>query len=380
MSENNIKNFKGFKQVKYSSFSGLTNDQKTGYLWFVRTENDDAKKQDYDIYFGHKHYGHFNEHELSSIKSSIGNIEAILETLDTLTGVLESHGESISGIQSEIKSFLVKSINQNDKVLTLEDGVLSSNIELVYENNQIKLYGKTTEYENESGQTITEKIELGSVNVDDIVKEGVSVETYADAVALAEEKNIGQIIYVKSESIYDPDGEEGEASGSTYEAAPYIVVGKGELMKLAISTSSGDIDAELAHLKTKISGLETSISNKIDSVTLNGVEASVNENIASITLNANDIKLGESINEGETEIYSSGDTISSVLQSIHNSVNNAINKQTLVEGDGIEFIVDEETKNKSINLKISSDENNLIKISNDGGIFAAMYYEGDDTE
>ena len=89
----------------------------------------------------------------------------------------------------------------------------------------------------------------------------VAVETYAEAIALAAEDNIGQVIYVKSESEYDADGEEGEGVAVKYDAAPYIVIGTGQLMKLAASTASGDINSEVASLKTKVSGLETTVGN-----------------------------------------------------------------------------------------------------------------------
>jgi hypothetical protein len=89
----------------------------------------------------------------------------------------------------------------------------------------------------------------------------VAVETYAEAIALATEKNIGQIIYLTKESEYDADGEEGEGTAVKYDAAPYIVIGAGELMKLAASTASGDINSEVAALKTKVSNIETNIGS-----------------------------------------------------------------------------------------------------------------------
>ena len=88
----------------------------------------------------------------------------------------------------------------------------------------------------------------------------VSVETYAEAVALASDENIGQVIYVKTKSSYDADGE-GEGAAIEYDAAPYIVIGEGSLQKLAASTASGDIEGDVAELTTKVSGLETTVGN-----------------------------------------------------------------------------------------------------------------------
>lgn len=88
----------------------------------------------------------------------------------------------------------------------------------------------------------------------------VSVETYAEAVALASDENIGQVIYVKTKSSFDADGE-GEGAAVEYDAAPYIVIGEGALQKLAASTASGDIEGDVAELTTKVSGLETTVGN-----------------------------------------------------------------------------------------------------------------------
>ena len=90
----------------------------------------------------------------------------------------------------------------------------------------------------------------------------LAVETYAEAIELATADNIGQIIYVKTNSSYDPDGEEGEASATQYEAAPYIVIGAGTLQKLAASTASGNIEGDVAELKTKVSSLETKVGGE----------------------------------------------------------------------------------------------------------------------
>ena len=84
----------------------------------------------------------------------------------------------------------------------------------------------------------------------------LAVETYAEAIAIATNDNIGQVIYVKTKSSYDADGEEGEGEAVEYDAAPYIVIGEGQLQKLAASTASGDLDSDVAELKTKVSTLE----------------------------------------------------------------------------------------------------------------------------
>lgn len=89
-----------------------------------------------------------------------------------------------------------------------------------------------------------------------------SVNTYAEAIQLATANNIGQIIYVKTKSSYDADGEEGEGVAIEYDAAPYIVIGAGSLMKLAASSASGDIESDVRELTTKVSTLETTVGDE----------------------------------------------------------------------------------------------------------------------
>lgn len=89
-----------------------------------------------------------------------------------------------------------------------------------------------------------------------------SVNTYAEAIQLATANNIGQIIYVKTKSSYDADGEEGEGVAIEYDAAPYIVIGAGSLMKLAASSASGDIESDVRELTTKVSTLETTVGGE----------------------------------------------------------------------------------------------------------------------
>ena len=79
----------------------------------------------------------------------------------------------------------------------------------------------------------------------------VSVATYAEAIALATQDNVGQVIYVSSESEYE---------NQQYGAAPYIVTGNGALMKLAASSASGDVTEDIAGLQSSVGKLEGDIT------------------------------------------------------------------------------------------------------------------------
>lgn len=160
--------FKGFKQVTSTTFNQAKDaNELSGYLWFVRTEvvsegeeTNNVANDEYDIYFGARKYGHFCEGEIPGIKAAIeslnGDVNDILTTLETLTGVVEKNTQAIAdnksaheknatdiqSIQEKLEGYLVKNVDSNDKVLNVADGILSSQIGLVYENGFIRLTGK----------------------------------------------------------------------------------------------------------------------------------------------------------------------------------------------------------------------------------------------
>lgn len=185
--------FKGIRQVDSATFNSTLD--KVGILWFVRTEvktegeeTNNVANDEFDIYFGTKHYGHFQEGELEAIKEDIealnGQIEDILELLDALQGLAESNqqahqtnAQAIAGLQTQLQDYLVKNVDANDKVLNVADGILTSQISLAYEGGHIKLFGKPKEVTttNEAGEEVTtiEKEILGSIDASDFIKDSV---------------------------------------------------------------------------------------------------------------------------------------------------------------------------------------------------------------
>ena len=176
--------FKGFKQLSSTQFNeAKANNDLNGYLWFVRTtvtvegeETNDLTNDSYDIYFGSKQYGHFSEGEIKALQDALdlvredlgfaagtftfgegvttikGAFDSIATMLGALTDATETNAESIksnadaiSALQEGLAEMLVKDVDANDKVLTVADGILSSQISLTYENNRIALVGKDNE-------------------------------------------------------------------------------------------------------------------------------------------------------------------------------------------------------------------------------------------
>jgi hypothetical protein len=189
--------FKGIKQVSLAQFQAAKEaNLLSGYLWFVRSEittegeeANDLNNDSYDIYFGSRQYGHFSAGELDAIRTRIetleGDVAELLQMLTDLTGLVEGNAEAIKtnadaiaanvtaieNVDNKFLNYLVKNIDENDKVLNVADGILSSAISLSYENNRISLTGK-------------DGVEIAGFDASEFVKdsvlEDVKVETKED--------------------------------------------------------------------------------------------------------------------------------------------------------------------------------------------------------
>ena len=79
--------FKGFRQVTAENYASLSNEEKVGYLWFVRTfDGNDAVSG--DIFLGTRQYAHFG-----------GEVEALEQRLNAIlynAGIVDESGNTIS--------------------------------------------------------------------------------------------------------------------------------------------------------------------------------------------------------------------------------------------------------------------------------------------
>lgn len=149
--------FKGIKQVTMSAYAEATD--KLGYLWLVRTPEGEGVEEQFDIYFGSRHYGHFKNGEIEALKNAIAairsdlgfeegkftfgeNAKTVKDAFDAIASKLAGINDSISAINTKLEKLLVENVDSNDKVLNVADGILTSVINLKYENNRISLIGK----------------------------------------------------------------------------------------------------------------------------------------------------------------------------------------------------------------------------------------------
>ena len=98
--------FKGIKQVTFNAYSEAVSAQTAaGYLWFVRQSSGDTNG---DIYFGTRHYGHFNEDEIKKL-----TLEEDITTMGVSVGTLSNGSKLEKGasLTDVLKQILIKEID-----------------------------------------------------------------------------------------------------------------------------------------------------------------------------------------------------------------------------------------------------------------------------
>lgn len=221
--------FKGFKQVKFESFSALKNEEKAGYLWFVRTEvpevegANDVANDEYDIYFGSRHYGHFCEGELSAIEAKITALEGkhdneVTEILDTLSKATETIASQADAINTNIAN--IAKINE-DLALKANESSLASYISKVEYTDDKKIVFKNAD-----------DTQLAEVDATPFIKDGILEDVDVVVIEEVPEENPHGLVagekYIKF--VWNTDGESKEdyilASeiGATYTGSDSITI------------------------------------------------------------------------------------------------------------------------------------------------------------
>jgi hypothetical protein len=146
------------------------------------------------------------------------------------------------------------------------------------------------------------------------------------------------------------------------------------------------IDYAAEH-KSEIGDLVAEVDKKIDSISVNGVDATVANGAASVKIEADDIELGTAItsdgevaNEDGSNVIHAVDTkLSIVLQGIYDSISGAEagGVHAIVAADKSVLINSANKNNPTVKVQLSTNANNLLSVD-ETGLFAAMYYEGDD--
>ena len=311
--------FKGFKQVTAAQFNAAKEaNELVGYLWLVRTEvaNEGTNNVDDDEYDLY-----FGSKQYGHYRA--GELDALRDAILKLNGDVED-------ILATLQALTTLAEKNKTDIATNAAGIAANAAEIA---------------------DLKDKVDL-------LPTFDVKVVTELPSDEEAKEK----VLYLKKDS---------EDEGNLY--TEYIYV-EGEWENL------GQQKVDLKDYYTK-SEVDTALAGKIDAVKVNGIDATVTEGVAEVTVNATDVKLGAAITADGQEVYTSDKKLSEVLQGIQDSISVAVSGGLtgIVSGNGIE--VSEVAGNKqTVSVKVSAADGNLLLMNEDGGLYAAMYYEGDDIE
>ena len=306
--------------------------------------------------------------------------------------------ETADGLKAQVDEVEVPvtDVKSGDKILTIDGTELTSTISLDYVSSAHTIYLKGINSEV-----------ISQIDANDFIKDGMlqsaaletnpTGQTAGTYIVLTFNTDAGtNPIYINVTSLIDTylAGNGLTLSGHTFsvkvkDADKYLkvtsdgVASKGIDEALALKVDKVEGSRLMTNEEgTKLANIESGAQvNVVESVSVNGVDASVEDKKASVSINATQIEIGKDITDNEEVVYSGTTKLDAVLQGIQESISAAVSGglTSVVAGDGIE--VSPVAGNKqTISAKLSSDEGNLLKVGSDQGLFAALYYSGDDVE
>ena len=137
------KTFLGFRQVSAEYYDGLTDSEKVGYLWFVRTIESGVTISG-DIFLGTRQYAHFGG-EVDALEN---RVNAILYN----AGIIDESGNTINITRDYLTKALAEDIYvKKEQLFNLDD---SGNVPLgvlVISGNDVETPQAEPEEEEEQG-------------------------------------------------------------------------------------------------------------------------------------------------------------------------------------------------------------------------------------
>jgi hypothetical protein len=227
---------------------------------------------------------------------------------------------------------------------------------------------------------IQQWMEGSGADVTDLTKEIARVDA-AWQTSMASEKATRESEDAKLQTAIDTEKAAREAADEALQTAIDAEAAAREAADANLQTM---IEGEAAQREGEMADLKANAYQYTDDKVKAEADARVAEDAklqdAIDALNGSTLTLGADVKDGDEVKYEASTPISSVLQGIQNSVSNAVSTTLtgVVAGDGIE-VSDFADNTQTISAKVSTAEGNLITVDGNG-LYAAMFYDGDDVE
>lgn len=369
--------FKGIQQVTIDKFNSYSNNEKKGYLWFVREPvSDDANSDNplgndkYYVYLGTRCYGSFWEGQIETLALS-------LEAVRTAVGLDENFNFKWEDVDSVVDAF--NKVKEWYDALVAELAAVEADVEVAQKDIE-ELKSKAHIHENKDvldgiDETRVGKWDDTAERLDIFLSDNDLTENVVDTL-----KEIQEYINTDGKAAAEMV-EKVETLAADVELKAYAsdVYTKEESDERFVKTEG--FNEFTVEMEAKLDGIEEGAQvNIVEKVKVNGVEATIADKVADVTIDADDVVLGVDVMNGDAVEYASTEKVTSVLQSIQNKIANAVSGayRGVSAGNGVE-VSELKDYQQTISLKVSKEEGNLVKVD-ENGIFAAMYYEGDDVE
>lgn len=337
--------FKGFRQVLQSEYDAALNEEKKGYMWFVR---ENAESEDGKIYFGTRLYANAIDAYTK---------EEVDEFLNGKIGVDEF--SAMSALVADIMSLIGLTVEEEDISLTLSEA----------------FNGATT---------VVAALELLADKLSDVENAVVAAQATADEAkgkidAFLSDNDLTEGVVDTLKEIQDYITSDGEVADkltqdlATAQATADAATASVAALEQKVISNKEAVSTALSDLKSKVDTIETSAQvNVIEKVKLFGNELEVAEDKSvNIEFNAKDVELGTTV-----DTYGADAKVTDVLQGIFNAFNT-------INGDD-SVIVSGDSSTKTIAVRISSAEDNRLSLNTTEGkkglYVEPLYYDGDDVE
>ena len=353
--------FKGILQYN----STQTFEKKPGYIYFVREIVDGVVTGNAEIYFGTRKYGDVQATKLAALEAAIGqnasDIDAIEAKLGEWTEGLGTVAKAVVDLSAATKA--------NAEAITAEETARKEAVSGLQSTLQAEIDEKVAQAE-----------------YDDKVAEldgKITAETKArqDAFAAAETATTQAISTAKQEAITSATAY-ADSLAKNYDASGSAAAVEAKLTGYTATTSEtlsglrNDINAvsgtaaTLATSKTDVTAF-TEYKTTTDG-TLGGLRNDIN----AVSGTAATLATSKTDVTAFTAYTSATNTTLANIQTALTAANSASVKSVSAEDESILVTGDKEVK---LSVQLSSAAGNMLKKNTDG-IYAAMYYGGDDAE
>ena len=157
-----------------------------------------------------------------------------------------------------------------------------------------------------------------------------------------------------------------------------------EELNTQVETLQNEIDKEREERETAIDTVLDTVEDILKDYATNDALSEATETLKE-ELSAETEELKTEINKEKEERQSADEGIIDIIAGVHDELDEKLNEldenslKEIENGDKSVIVTEKENNKQSVSLRISNESNNAVQVKEDG-VYAAIYYDGDDSE